>query len=97
MSAELPADWTELPLAEMCARVSVGYVGETSSHYTDGTGIALIRSQNVRPNRLDLSDVKQVTREFHERSKKSQLVAGDLLIVRVRNVSMTLRHPGTLI
>ena len=83
MSAELPADWTELPLAEMCARVSVGYVGETSSHYTDGTGIALIRSQNVRPNRLDLSDVKQVTREFHEGSKKSQLVAGDLLIVRV--------------
>jgi type I restriction enzyme, S subunit len=83
MSFEIPADWAEVPLADMCARVSVGYVGETSSHYTAGTGIALIRSQNVRPNRLDLSDVKQVTAQFHESSKKSQLVAGDLLIVRV--------------
>ena len=83
MSFEFPAGWTELPLEQLCARVSVGYVGETSSHYTEGTGVALIRSQNVRPNKLDIAEVKKITRRFHEQSKKSQLQAGDLLIVRV--------------
>ena len=42
-----------------------------------------IRSQNVRPNRVDLSDIKFITNDFHAKSKKSQLRGGDLLIVRV--------------
>ena len=58
-------------------------MGETSSFFTESSGIPFIRSQNVRPNRVDLSDIKFITKDFHAKSKKSQLRGGDLLIVRV--------------
>jgi len=37
----------------------------------------------VRPGRLDLDEVKYVTRDFHTKNKKSQLREGDILFVRV--------------
>ena len=83
MSSDLPETWTQQPLENLCERVSVGHVGETSSFFTESNGIPFIRSQNVRPNRVDLSDNKFITKDFHAKSKKSQLRGGDLLIVRV--------------
>ena len=83
MSSDLPETWTQQPLENLCERVSVGHVGETSSFFTESNGIPFIRSQNVRPNRVDLSDIKFITKDFHAKSKKSQLRGGDLLIVRV--------------
>jgi type I restriction enzyme S subunit len=83
MGFDLPDTWTQQPLENLCERVSVGHVGETSSFFTESDGIPFIRSQNVRPNRVDLSDIKFITKDFHAKSKKSQLHGGDLLIVRV--------------
>jgi type I restriction enzyme S subunit len=83
MSSDVPAGWTFKPLEAICHRVSVGYVGETSSAFTSGDGVPLIRSQNVRPGRVDVSEIRHVTQSFHEQNRKSQLRAGDLLIVRV--------------
>lgn len=80
---ELPSDWTWKALSELSKRVSVGHVGETSSVFCEKEGVIFLRSQNVRPGKIDLHDVKFVTKEFHEKSKKSQLKAGDILIVRV--------------
>lgn len=83
MSFDLPAGWERQPLESLCDRVSVGHVGETSQFFTEHGGVPLIRSQNVRPRKVELIDVKYITKEFHEKSRKSQLRAGDLLIVRV--------------
>jgi type I restriction enzyme S subunit len=83
MSFELPANWKLQPLESLCERVSVGHVGETSSFFTERNGVPFIRSQNVRPGKVELEDIKYITCEFHQQSKKSQLRGGDLLIVRV--------------
>lgn len=79
----MAADWAEIPLEDVCERVSVGHVGPTSEFFCGPEGIPLLRSQNVRPGRLDLTDVRYVTNEFHAQTRKSHLRAGDLVIVRV--------------
>jgi type I restriction enzyme S subunit len=76
--------WLERPLGEICERVSVGHVDPTSQFYCDpADGIPFLRSQNVRPGKLDREGVQDITKDFHERLKKSQLRFGDLLFVRV--------------
>ena len=81
---DLPDGWHWDYFENLCVKVSVGHVGETSSFFTTKeNGIPFIRSQNVRPGKLVLDDIKYITREFHKKSKKSQLLAGDILIVRV--------------
>lgn len=77
-------DWRWTPLAAICDRVSVGHVGLTSEFFCgQDEGVPLLRSQNVRPGRLDLANVRYVTQEFHQKSRKSQLESGDILFVRV--------------
>lgn len=80
----LPSDWRWVQFSETCDRVSVGYVGPTTEFFTDAPeGICFLRSQNVRPGKLDFEDAISITPEFHKKIKKSQLSAGDILIVRV--------------
>lgn len=81
--SKLPEGWSWQLLEDVCDRISVGHVGETSAFFCDEGGVPLIRSQNVRAGFLDTSDIKFVTTEFHQKSKKSSLRAGDVLIVRV--------------
>lgn len=77
-------EWIEKRLGDICERVSVGHVGPTSEFYCDPSiGIPFVRSQNVRPGKLDWDGVQYITKEFHERLRKSQLRRGDLLFVRV--------------
>jgi len=92
---KLPETWAWRKLGDISERVSVGHVGPTSKFYCDSrNGIPLVRSQNVRPMRLALEDVRYITEEFHSSLKKSELRAGDLLIVRVgANRGNTCRVP----
>lgn len=81
---KIPLGWEVVKLKNISERVSVGHVGITSEHYCDkSNGVIFIRSQNVLSGRLDLTDVQYITKEFHNKLKKSQLKEGDLLIVRV--------------
>ena len=76
--------WVDTRLADICDRVSVGHVGPTSEFYCDPSdGIPFLRSQNVRPGKLDWDGVQYITKEFHDRLRKSQIHFGDLLFVRV--------------
>lgn len=76
--------WVEKRLGDICDRVSVGHVGPTSEFYCDeSVGIPFLRSQNVRPGKLDWDGIQYITKEFHGRLRKSQLRFGDLLFVRV--------------
>lgn len=70
-------------LGDLCSRVSVGHVGETSKHYVKEGGIPFIRSQNVRPTGIELKGAAHITHDFHQSLKKSQLFGGELLFVRV--------------
>ncbi|WP_141202349.1 MULTISPECIES: restriction endonuclease subunit S [Thiomonas] len=45
-------------------------------------GVPFLRSLNVRPFEIDLGDVKYISRDFHDRLRKSALRPGDVVIVR---------------
>lgn len=76
--------WRETTLGEVCDRVSVGHVGPTTEFYCDKeSGIAFLRSQNVRRGRLSWEGIQHITRSFHAGLRKSQLQPGDVLFVRV--------------
>src|SRR5262249_6917770 len=80
----LPTGWRWARVSELCERVSVGYVSSTREFFcAPGTGIPLIRSQNIRPGRLILDDIAWVTHAFHEANPKSQVRSGDVLFTRV--------------
>jgi type I restriction enzyme, S subunit len=81
--AKVAEDAPTVELGSISTRVSVGHVGETSKHYVEMGGIPFVRSQNVRPSGLDMDGAKQITADFHAKLKKSQLVGGELLFVRV--------------
>jgi type I restriction enzyme S subunit len=77
-------EWSSVRLGNICERVSVGHVGATTKFYCDSAnGVPFLRSQNVRRGKIDWRGIRYITREFHDRLKKSQLSLGDLLFVRV--------------
>jgi len=80
----LPDTWSWYRLKSISHRVSVGHVGPTSEFYCPAeVGVPFVRSQNVRPGKLDFEGMQYITPEFHRRLKKSTLLSGDLLVVRV--------------
>jgi type I restriction enzyme, S subunit len=70
-----------IALQDACDELTVGHVGSMASEYVPD-GVPFLRSQNVRPGRLDLTNIKYISTEFHQRLKKSQLRPGDIVIVR---------------
>lgn len=75
------SEWTDTLLEELADEVTVGFVGSMTSEYVDD-GIPFFRSKNVNPYKLNWDDIKYVSREFHEKIKKSSLGPGDVVIVR---------------
>jgi type I restriction enzyme S subunit len=64
---KIPESWLYRKLDEVSGRVSVGHVGPTSEYYCDSTtGVPFLRSQNVRPGRLNLTGLQYITKDFHE-------------------------------
>lgn len=82
MSGDDSEAWTRLPVASVCERVVVGFVGPAKQHYVDGT-VPFLMGKNVRNGTIDLSSLERVTRTFHDRERKSQLEAGDVIVVRI--------------
>jgi type I restriction enzyme S subunit len=75
------SDWQSVALQDVCKDLTVGHVGSMASEYV-AHGVPFLRSQNVRPGRLDLTNIKYISKEFHQRLKKSRLGPGDIVIVR---------------
>ena len=59
------------------------------------SGIPFLRSMNVRPNRVDLSNVAYIDQAFHNELRKSEICAGDLLVVRTGAPELRLLFPKT--
>jgi type I restriction enzyme, S subunit len=75
-------------LGDLCERVTVGHVGKMSGQYVDGDGVIFLRSQDVRPFRITSDSAKRVSPEFAKQLAKSELHAGDVVVVRTG-------YPGT--
>jgi type I restriction enzyme S subunit len=73
--------WNAEKLEDLCDEITVGYVGPMQSEYNQG-GVVFLRSQNIKPFRIDLNDVKYVSPEFHKKLKKSAIYPGNVVVVR---------------
>ncbi|MFJ5305700.1 restriction endonuclease subunit S [Streptomyces sp. NPDC088350] len=73
--------WQRRHLSDLCSTITVGHVSSMTSEYVS-RGVPFLRSKNVKPGRLDLSDLVFTRESFHQRLKKSQLRANDIVIVR---------------
>jgi len=78
---------TQVRLQEACMDITVGHVGPMASFY-QRTGVPFLRSQNIKPLELDLSNVAFIDEEFDAKLAKSRLAPGDVAIVRTG-------YPGT--
>ena len=81
------SDWPLVELSELVKDLTVGFVGSMTHEYIE-TGIPFFRSKNIKPYDIDWNDIKYVSRQFHDKLKKSALKPGDVVIVRTGN-------PGT--
>jgi len=91
----LPKLWEWHHIHKVAERVTVGYVGPMKDEYVS-EGIPFLRSQNVRGWGFDPSGLIFITKEFHEKIKKSALEPRDLVIVRSGNVGTACIIPDNL-
>ena len=78
-----PKGWKKEILNNLCSKISVGFVGTCEPFYcSQEEGVPMLRTGNLGEGFLKFENLKYVTHEFHEKQKKSQLFAGDLLIAR---------------
>lgn len=70
-------------LSELVERVKVGFVGSINAFYTSKElGIPIIRTTDITERGIMYSSLKYVTKDFHQKNKKSQLEEGDLIVAR---------------
>ena len=79
--------WPKVKLGSLCHEITVGHVGPMVGQYISD-GIPFLRSQDIRPFRIKIDDLKYIPPEFHRKLKKSALSPGDVVIVRTG-------YPGT--
>lgn len=84
---EIPAHWDVVAYKRACTRVDVG-IAEAATHAYCDEGTPIIRSTNVKAQRLDTSDLLHIEPWFAEKNRSKILHAGDLVTVRTG-------YPGT--
>ncbi|MBK6728411.1 MAG: restriction endonuclease subunit S [Xanthomonadales bacterium] len=84
---DIPKHWDLVAYKRVCTRVDVG-IAEAATHAYCDDGVPIIRSTNVKANKLNTSDVLRIEPWFAEKNRTKTLRAGDLVTVRTG-------YPGT--
>lgn len=88
--------WRTSTMAAEMASIQVGIVVKPASYYVNDGGVPALRSLNVRPNRLHLGDLVQISGEGHKINAKSALRAGDVVTVRTGEPGKTAFIPENI-
>lgn len=76
-------DSVETSIKNVCKEIKVGIVIKPAQYYADDkTGVKAFRSANVREFHVEDENWVYLSKEGHEQNKRSELHAGDVLIVR---------------
>ena len=81
------SNWQMTKVKNLAEYITVGFVGSMSSLFVED-GVPLLRGQNIHEYSLNLTNLKYISQETHSKWKKSALMPGDVVIVRVG-------YPGT--
>jgi type I restriction enzyme S subunit len=85
--------FTWSPLRRFVHRIDVG-IAEAATHAYAESGVPLLRSMNIRPNRLETDDLLYIERWFADRNKSKYIRAGDILTVRTGNPGVSAVVPA---
>lgn len=91
-----PSDWGAPRLSEVATLITNGFVGTASPFYSNETGVSYLYGTNVRANKIDLNNLRYITREFHQDQQKTSLRTGDLLTVQSGHIGETAVVPEYL-
>jgi type I restriction enzyme S subunit len=83
----MPEGWKVMPLSAVASRIMVGIASAATFAYR-AEGIPMFRNQNIRPGRLDDSDLLFLDPAYELRYRNKRLQPGDLLTARTG-------YPGT--
>ncbi|MBU2601024.1 MAG: restriction endonuclease subunit S [Actinobacteria bacterium] len=79
---DVPEHWEVKRLKYVSPEITVGVVVNPSSYFVDA-GIPMLLGNNVLPGRFRLDNVRMISPESNRMLRKSQLHAGDVVVVRV--------------
>ncbi len=80
-------NWEEKPLSEEFLFIRNGFVGIVTDHFSDKEhGIRYIEGTNIHNGRIDDNVEVYVTEEFHQKHKKNELKADDIVMVQSGHV-----------
>jgi type I restriction enzyme S subunit len=78
---EIPEEWHLLPCERACTEITVGVVSSATPYYVE-KGVPFLRSQNIKENSIDTTDLRFISEEFNQSHRKSILRQGDVVTVR---------------
>ncbi len=90
---EIPAHWEVRKLKHVCERVFVGIAEAATCAYVDD-GVPMLRSTDVRGNRVRTDDIRRIDHRFAERLLSKRLSTGDIVIVRTGNAGVSAVVPA---
>lgn len=91
----IPAHWKLKRFRHVTTRVDVG-IAEAATHAYADEGVPILRSTNVRANRLLLDDILRVQPWFAEKNRSKYLLKDDILTVRTGNAGVSVVVPEKL-
>lgn len=78
---EIPSHWKVLPYKYVTTRVVVG-IAEAATHAYADSGVPIIRTTNVKPNRLVTDDMLYIEEWFADKNDSKYLYPGDIITAR---------------
>lgn len=90
----MPASW-EAARLRYCVQITVGVVVNPSSYFADD-GVPFIHGSDIRDGWIDVSNLKYLSAESNDLLPKSQLRAGDVVVVRAGYPGRAAVVPTTL-
>ena len=73
---------TECKIDDVCKEIKVGIVIKPTQYYVSSDGVFAFRNANVRRGYIDDCDWVMISKEGHEKNRKSAVHTGDVLISR---------------
>lgn len=92
---EIPAHWEVKAYKRVTSRIDVG-IAEAATHAYADQGVPIIRSTNVKPNRIVSDDILHIADWFAEKNRSKYLHRGDIVTVRTGNAGISAVVPPSL-
>ena len=77
----VPETWRWTNFDHCAWEITVGHVGPMKDRYVE-KGVTFLRCQNVRPLKFDTDGLVHIPTDFHKQLSKSELLGGEILVVR---------------